>query len=92
MRRGQEGQNTRVHRHSSTSPKIKESGVGERRKTAGEDGVTVHGGKGPVILLSLPNGELTSPSRFPPIADPRHPMTKNSKHSGSNIRESYVIA
>lgn len=28
--------------------------------------VTVHGGKGPVILLSLPHRELPSSSRFPP--------------------------
>lgn len=28
--------------------------------------VTVHGGKGPVILLSLPHSELPSSSTFPP--------------------------
>ena len=78
-----------------TSPKIKESGEGERctRETAGVRWVrepsrmigalfeplkcrrealsspfrvTVHGGKGPVILLSLPHREFPRSSTFPP--------------------------
>lgn len=48
--------------------------------------VTVHVGKGPVILLSLPHTELLpSSSRFPPNGATA-PRESPDKHSRSNIR------